>query len=454
MNSKETYLKKMKDLLGEEFDEFSSSMNNILSKGLRVNLSKISVNEFLNIFNYDISSVDWCEEGFYINNSDIKLGKTPLYYAGLFYLQEPSAMLPGVALEVKENDKILDIAAAPGGKSTQIISKLSDEGLLVANDISPKRTIALAKNLVYAGGENSIVLNKKPEHLAEMFSEYFDKILIDAPCSGEGLFKKDNKHFEDDNLKYANMQKDILKEIPKMLKNDGEIVYSTCTFSPEENEKIISWFLNEFNDFYLIDIKIEGLSDGRPNWSDGNEELIKTKRAWPHKLKGEGHFIAKLKRNANKDDKVTNKFKSNISEDEIEYLDTFIKKIGIDVSKYKNFYNRLYKKDEQIYLVPFSMDFAMPNKFYKCGILLGELKKNKFVPDTEWALALNGINCKNHIDFDEKDIRITKYLKGETISGEAEDGYCLVTISGHGVGFALVNNNVLKNKYKKQWRML
>lgn len=453
MDSKEIYLEKMKDLLGDEFDDFCSSMNKVLLKGLRVNLSKISVNDFLNIFNYDISQVDWCNEGFYIDDCDIKLGKTPLYYAGLFYLQEPSAMLPGVALNVEEDDKILDIAAAPGGKSTQIVSKLGKKGLLVANDISPKRSIALAKNLAYAGGENSIVLNKKPEHLAEMFLNYFDKILIDAPCSGEGLFKKDNKHFEDDNSKYASMQKSILIEIPKMLKLDGEIVYSTCTFSPEENEKIIKWFLDKYPDFKLIDINIEGLSNGRPEWAENYRDIDKTKRAWPHKLKGEGHFIARLKRTGRDEENKKFKHISQLSEDEIIIIESFVENIGIDISIYDDFYDRLFRIDDKLYLLPYAMNFKVPNKFLKCGILLGEFKKNKFIPDTEWALALNAKQCSNHISFTEDDIRLTKYLKGETITGQTKDGYCLVTVEGYGIGFALAKNNVLKNKYKKQWRM-
>lgn len=251
------FLQRMEELLGEEFPSFLASYEKPRFAGIRVNQLKTDVESFKEISPFGLRQIPWCESGFYIDE-ELKPGKHPFYNAGLYYIQEPSAMSPAEALEVKPGDRVLDLCAAPGGKSTQIASKLSNEGLLVTNDISEQRTKALAKNIELAGVRNAVVLNETPQHILEAFPGFFDKVLIDAPCSGEGMFRKDEdmaRQWDSDSvLKYAGMQRDILGTAAGLLASGGTIVYSTCTFAPEENEGQIAEFLAAQPDFELVSL--------------------------------------------------------------------------------------------------------------------------------------------------------------------------------------------------------
>jgi len=450
---KEFFYNKIKALLGEETDDFFKSLELELHKGIRYNKLKINKDEFLKTMPFAMEQILWCDEGFYLSKDgmstqDERPGKHPYYYAGLYYLQEPSAMLPAEALEVKPGDRVLDISAAPGGKSTQIAAKLQNTGILVSNDINPKRAIALHKNISLFGVKNSIVLNQRPEALENVFSEYFDKILVDAPCSGEGLIKKDLKNYEADNEKYVVMQKDILNSVQKMLKEGGELVYSTCTFSPEENEGIINWFINTYKEFEVIDINIEGLSSGRPEWIDGHESLVKVRRAWPHKLNGEGHFIARLKKNYGYYKANSSSF--NLNNKGLETYYDFASEYNLDDS-YKN---NVHNNNGELYLLPNNMMDLKNIKTMSIGLNLGEIKNNKFTPSQELALCLNESSYNNITNLNSNDVRIIKYLKGETIEVDSKDGWSLMCVDGYSLGWGKVAQGVMKNYYKKQWRML
>ncbi|WP_340016547.1 RsmB/NOP family class I SAM-dependent RNA methyltransferase [Paenibacillus sp. FSL K6-1318] len=308
------FAERMKSLLGDEFEQFMKSYEQSPHAGLRVNTLKISMEQFDEIAPFDLRSIPWCETGFYVPHG-VKPGLHPYYHAGLYYIQEPSAMAPVELLQVAPGDRVLDLCAAPGGKTTQIAAKLQGKGVLVTNDIHAERTKALAKNVELYGVRNAVVLNESPERIANAFPHYFDKVLIDAPCSGEGMFRKDEdmvKSWEHHSVeKCVLMQRDILETAARLLAPGGTIVYSTCTFAPEENEAMIAEFLNVNHDFFVRDIpEQKGFAPGRPEWvrqmmpekAEETEAVLDqtrgTARLWPHLLEGEGHFVAVLQHRA------------------------------------------------------------------------------------------------------------------------------------------------------------
>lgn len=296
------FAERMKSLLGDEFEQFMKSYEQSPHAGLRVNTLKISLEQFKEIAPFDMRPIPWCGTGFYVPHG-VKPGLHPYYHAGLYYIQEPSAMAPVELLNVKPGERVLDLCAAPGGKTTQIAAKLQGKGVLVTNDIHAERTKALAKNVELYGVRNAVVLNESPERIASAFPHYFDKVLIDAPCSGEGMFRKDEdmvKSWENHSVeKCVLMQRDILETAAKLLAPGGTIVYSTCTFAPEENEAMIAEFLNINPDFVVNDIpESAGFAPGRPEWvrqmlpetAQKTESVLDqtrgTARLWPHLLEG------------------------------------------------------------------------------------------------------------------------------------------------------------------------
>ncbi|QUL57002.1 RsmB/NOP family class I SAM-dependent RNA methyltransferase [Paenibacillus tritici] len=287
-----TFMERMKELLGTEYEEFINTYKQPPYGGIRANTLKITVDELRERSPFALEPIPWCPSGFYTGEG-ARPGKHPYYHAGLYYIQEPSAMAPVELLGVQPGDRVLDLCAAPGGKSTQIAAKLQGEGMLVTNDLHPERTKALAKNLELYGVRNGIVLNESPERIAAAFPGFFDRILIDAPCSGEGMFRKDEdmvRQWEPGTpAKYANMQQEILKAAAAALKPGGTVVYSTCTFALEEDEEMIDEFLSGHPQFSLVPV------GGTGPFAAGLGPLPGAARLWPHKVKGEGHFMAVLR---------------------------------------------------------------------------------------------------------------------------------------------------------------
>lgn len=301
---------RMRELLGEEYEAYLQCYNKPHFGGLRVNTLKTTPEDFEKICPYSLKRIPWIENGYYYHDHD-QPSKHPYYYAGLYYIQEPSAMTPASLLPIQPGDKVLDICAAPGGKSTELGAKLRGEGVLVSNDISNSRAKALLKNVEMFGIRNALVVSEAPDKLARYFLEYFDKILIDAPCSGEGMFRKSSdmiKNWEQNGVThYSEIQKEIILSAASMLKAGGTMLYSTCTFSPEENEGTISYLLEHCPEFRVVKaipdensqkergLSYEGFDFGKPNWiENGKEELKDCIRLWPHKVNGEGHFVALL----------------------------------------------------------------------------------------------------------------------------------------------------------------
>ena len=300
MKLPEEFLERMEKMLGTEYEAFLKSYEEPRKFGLRVNTAKISVEKFQELAPFHLTPIPWIPNGFYYEREDDP-ARHPFYYAGLYYLQEPSAMTPATVLPVVSGERVLDLCAAPGGKATALGAKLRGEGLLVANDISASRAKALLKNLEIFGISNSYVTNAVPERLAEQFEESFDKILVDAPCSGEGMFRKDLANARVWSLEKveecAKTQHTIIRSAVSMLRPGGLLLYSTCTFSPEENEQTIASLLAEKPEMELLEIPwYEGFSHGRPELADGNKALTRCVRIFPHKMDGEGHFLALLRK--------------------------------------------------------------------------------------------------------------------------------------------------------------
>ena len=437
----EKYLNKMKELLGDEYDDYLNSFNEKRIHSLRVNNAKISNEEFERICPFKIKRIPWIENGYYFDEND-RPSKHPYYYAGLYYLQEPSAMTPANVLPIEKGDIVLDACAAPGGKSLELASKLGDSGLLVSNDISVSRAYSLLKNLELGGHKNIYVMAEDISKLSKKFVKSFDKILIDAPCSGEGMFRKDPsiiKEWEDKgNEYYANLQKDIVKSAVSMLKDGGMMVYSTCTFDKSEDEDIVSYILSLDDDLKLERInEYEGFTRG----IDMDEAI----RLYPHKLQGEGHFVALVKKDTPKTVTVKKKHVSKIDSKEAEEFIKLIKR-DFDDGYFEIINNNLY-------FIP-EYDFEKKGlRILRSGLLMGEIKKHSFEPSMALALNLKMNEFKNVINLSVDDKRVISYLKGETISvPETKDGWVLVCVDGYSLGFGKMQNGIMKNKYAKEWR--
>lgn len=299
----------MRELLAEEYQDYIKSMEEPSHTALRVNTHKISLQEFAELCPFASEPVAWEPKGFYYDSTGAAVSKHPYYYAGLYYIQEPSAMIPAKLLPVEKGDRVLDLCAAPGGKATELASKLDGSGILVANDISVSRAMALAKNLQVAGTTNAVVTAETPEKLADTLPEFFDKVLIDAPCSGEGMFRRDPSMVKSwlahGPEYYVPIQTQILEQAYRLLAAGGDMVYSTCTFSPLEDEGMIQSFLDRHPDMMICDVeRCPGYSEGMPEWIDGGDEsLRKCVRIFPHRAGGEGHFAVLLHKAGDPDEK-------------------------------------------------------------------------------------------------------------------------------------------------------
>jgi len=442
-------------LLGEDFEDYKKCLDKPMYHGIRINTMKISVEEFLKINPFHLRPVPWCDNGFYYDEQLDKPSKHPYYYAGLYYIQEPSAMTPASVIPVEEGDRVLDICAAPGGKSTELAAKLSGTGVLVSNDISASRAKALLKNLEVFGATNALIISEAPYKLSERFAGYFDKILIDAPCSGEGMFRKSNSMItaweNNGNQLFSDLQISILKEVVKMLKPGGKILYSTCTFAPLENEKSVEYLLSLDDSLSICDFsKYEGFDDGHPEWSGtGNEDLIKCARLWPHKIEGEGHFVALVKKdgvsvNTGNSGSYPIK-KAKLTKETEEFFKGFNKKFD---------FNRMELSQDKLYYIPESFPAVRGLRILRCGLYLGEVKKNRFEPSQSLAMSLSSSDYSNIVNLSSDDDRVNKYLKGETVEAEGKNGWVLVCVDSYPLGWGKLNNGVLKNKYLPGWRLM
>lgn len=454
------FCEEMKRILGEEYEEYLASLEEERKLGLRVNTAKISAEEFERIAPFPIKKIPFIKNGYYYD-SDVQPAKHPYYFAGLYYLQDPSAMTPASRLPIQEGDVVLDLCAAPGGKATELAAKLHGTGLLIANDISSKRAKALLKNIELFGVENSFIVTEYPKKLQEYFTGFFDKILIDAPCSGEGMFRKEPsmvKAWEQNGPEfYARLQEEILEQALPMLKPGGMLLYSTCTFSPLEDEGTVEKVLNMNPDMELV--AMEGYKDfveGRPEWiGSDREELRRCIRIFPHKLEGEGHFLALFHKKAETGEGIRcyQETRGGLKGEEKKLFETFAKNINRVFEP-----ERLESKNGMVYYMPTELPRMRGLRFLRSGLFLGEMKKNRFEPSQSLATALSGEEYKNCLNLSSEEERVIRYLKGETLmltetEAAAPDGWQLVCVDGYPLGWGKKNQAVLKNKYHSGWRL-
>ena len=454
MKLPQEFIDRMITLLGEEeFSVYEKSLDMPRYNGLRVNTLKFTPEEFKAISPFELRPIPWCPNGFYYKNED-KPAQHPYYHGGFYYIQEPSAMTPASFLPVEPGDKVLDLCAAPGGKTTELGAKLQRKGVLFSNDISISRTKALLHNMELNGIPNIVVLSEESSKMADRFEGYFDKILVDAPCSGEGMFRKDPamvKAWGPDKVElYSGIQREIIVDAAKMLKPGGMMIYSTCTFAPEENEQSMEYLLEQCPYMSLVELPMfDGFDQGHPEWSKtGNEDLKKCRRLWPHRLEGEGHFVALLKKDEDAAVKRVRPYpyKGAKLPDE---LGAFIKDTGLNLDK-----NRIEIHEDRVFYMPEGLSDLKGLRIVRAGLFMGNMKKKRFEPSQPMAMAFADGEGYERINISVEDENLIRYLKCETIQVEGKKGDVLICVEGKPLGFGKLANGTLKNKYRPSWRWM
>lgn len=424
MNLPEAFKERMKTDLKNEYDSFLQSYDKEPTIALRVNTLKLSPEEFKSTVDFCKNAVGWCPTGFYY---DGKKGNHASSIAGLFYSQEPSAQIAAELADVKKGDKVLDLCAAPGGKSTQLAAKLMDEGLLVSNEVNSGRAKILCENIERMGVKNAVVTNMYPEKMEKLFPEFFDKIVVDAPCSGEGMFRKDDVAIQEWSIEHtlscAERQLLILDSAYKMLAPGGKLVYSTCTFSRVENECVAEKFAEKYPDITLLEMH----------------------RLMPHKIEGEGHFSALFEKGGNKKDgkySIPTLAKKEMTEAyrqfEKENLNTTLKGNFVSFGDF-------------LYLLPEEMISLDKIKCIRPGLQLGEVRKGRFIPSHHLCMVLKKDDFKRTVYLSDEEIPL--YVKGEAISKNGEKGYgAMLYNEKYPIGWYKMSDGLAKNHYPKHLR--
>ena len=442
------FVERMKSLLGNEYDEFAKCLDSSEYKALRLNMRKMG-ELTVSKLPFNTEAHPFIKNGFYYDEKD-EPGRSPYHMAGLYYIQEPSAMAPAFYLDAAPHEKVLDLCAAPGGKTTQIAEMMENTGLLVSNEINKERARILSENIERMGLKNTVCTNMDPAALSEKFTEYFDKICVDAPCSGEGMFRKNDEaitNWSEDNVKMCALrQAEILDEADKMLKPGGRMVYSTCTFSKEENEDNIEAFIERHKEY-----KVEKVTY-YPGLSKGLAPIDDAIRLFPHKFKGEGHFVAVLKKIGEEgiENKALKPIKGINEKDLKAYREFEDKYLSVKLS------GEFFRMGDTLYLAPEYMPDLKKLYVLRSGLILGEIKKDRFEPDHAFAMYLLPSMMKEEyvtVIKEDSDVAI-KYLHGETIEDEkSAKGYHLITIDGISAGWGKSDGRIIKNHYPKGLRI-
>lgn len=523
------FLNRMKQMLGAEYPAFLESYEKEKKQSLRINPVKGETEQIKKRLPFSLSPVPWESHGFCYGREDTP-GRHPYHEAGVYYIQEPSAMAPVSYLmsDVYEgnsgethgySERILDLCAAPGGKSTQIAGAMyeayqkgswQDRGILISNEINPARAKILSENIERMGISNAVVTNETPGHLAELFESYFTRILVDAPCSGEGMFRKNEEacgEWSPENVRLcADRQDEILDCAASMLAPGGKLVYSTCTFAPAENEGSVARFLSRHPEFSIEQVTLaEGMSQGVPEWAyfdgtgettrgdrieqDGEQkpgaiqreqenqaaqdgylpleqrgELRKTVRLFPHKIDGEGHYLAVLRKEGSIPEGYQgyyrNGMEKGIPEKEtsvsgkgcLEFYEFARETLEEDWLKKQEEEGLYLRFGEQLYLAPKGMPAVKGLKVFRPGLHLGTIKKKRFEPSHALALALKPENVVHSMDFPTENSQIRNYLTGGTFPAEGEKGWYLISADGFSIGWGKLAGGVMKNHYPKGLR--
>lgn len=423
------FLDRMENQLGEEYPAFLASLERPRAVALRFNPLKGEAPALP----FVQQQVPWEPMGFYYNPAS-RPGLHPYHEAGVYYLQEASAMAPVTLLDPQPGEKVCDLCAAPGGKTTQIAGRMGGQGFLLCNEINPKRAKILSRNIERMGVGNALVTNEHPQNLAKRYPGYFDRVLIDAPCSGEGMFRKEEAAVTDWSQETVEMcarrQAEILHSGAQLVRPGGRLVYSTCTFAPEENEQAIAAFLQAHPDFTPETVEA-------PWFAPGPEGSF---RLWPHKLLGEGHFAAVLRRQ-----REETSFQKDLPGEKLpKEWDEFAKKLQIILPA-----GKAVLFGQSLYWAPVGMPDIRGVKVMRPGLELGEVKKGRFEPAHALALWLK--SASNVQDLSAEDQSVASYMHGETIP-TTQNGWCLVTVDGYSIGWGKGDGKILKNHYPKGLR--
>lgn len=430
---------RMKSLLKDEYDDFKKALLEKPVKGLYLNRNKKNVERVLE--EQYIEHHPIVENG-YLYDENYHPGRSAYFLAGLYYIQEPSAMLVADALPIEPDDFVLDMCAAPGGKSCEIASRLTGEGVLIANDIEASRARILSENIERFGLDNTIVTNVDPMRFTKQFQEAFDKIVLDAPCSGEGMFRKLEQAVdtwsEDKVLECAHIQKNLLKGAYDMLKQGGMVIYSTCTYSYEENEAMVHYAVDELG-FELLPLsKSHGLCPG--------VDLDEVVRCYPHHYRGEGHFIALLRKPGNSPRKVVRPMKPQVSQADLKVLKAFYQEtLNKQVPAY------IIENNGHLYAIKKNFPELKGIRVLRNGLYLGEVRKNRFIPSYSLALTLTKEDVKRSYDYSCDSEEIKKYIHGETLEGTGNKGFGVIFVDGYPLSFYKESNQI-KNLFPKGLR--
>jgi len=427
----ELFEARMKSLLGDEYADYLASYDRPRNVGLRINPLKTT--DVPDLSRFGLTPVPWAGYGHYYDPAT-RPGLSPYHEAGLYYLQEPSAMAPAGLLDVRPGMKVLDLCAAPGGKTTQLAAALDGRGLLVCNEINPKRAKILARNIERLAVANALVLNEHPQRLEDRFTGFFDRVLVDAPCSGEGMFRKEEAAVTDWSQETVEMcarrQAEILHSAAQMVRPGGRLVYSTCTFAPEEDEMAVAEFLCSHPEFQPEVIDAPWFV---PVENGGH-------RMWPHKLLGEGHFAAVLKKTGGSEEDIPMAKGEKLPKEWV----SFAKELGISLSA-----GKAVSFGSSLFWAPEDLPQLQRLKVLRPGLELGEVKKDRFEPAHALALWLG--TCANTHVFPAESPEAAAYLHGEVIPSDKK-GWCLVKAEDYSIGWGKGDGRVLKNHYPKGLR--
>lgn len=447
------FCERMKKLLGNELDDFLLELEKgTASKALLA--AQVPCEDEIKALH--LSQVPYAENGYYFDFDGI--GNTPRHHAGLFYVQDPSAMATLASVSHLNFSTVFDACASPGGKTVHAALLSKKEGFFVSNEFNTSRCKALVGNIERLGLLNNAVTNfdmSEKNELSEAYSDFFELVICDAPCSGEGMFRKYpseaiGEWSEQNVLSCAKRQRSILSVCAGMVKNGGYLLYSTCTFSLEENELQINGFLKENPEFSLIPVneKVRRYTaDGYV--ADGCDESIRLcRRFYPHIARGEGQFIALMqKQGATGDIRKKNTFLTlqKPSAAELKIVSAFTDDCieDFDLSK-------VFKYKENLIYTEFA-DCLPPKKLFSCGIKLGEVKKDRFEPHHQLFKCF-GHSFKRKIFLNDNDERAMRYIHGETVEADIQNGWCAVMYGGSVLGGGKTVDGVIKNHYPKGLR--
>lgn len=441
MKMNEQFHKQMKEILHDEYEDFIKSLEKSSIKAFYLNPNKKDVIKYLD--QQYLTPHVVVNHGYYFDYQNYPLGKSPFFSCGCYYIQEPSAMLVSHFLNVNEDDYVLDMCGAPGGKTCAVASRLSNQGLMIANDISPLRAKILSENVERFGLTNTIVTNCDPLKFVNELPEFFDKIILDAPCSGEGMFRKTDKAIETWSMDKVNecayIQKNLIDAAMKLLKPGGQLIYSTCTYNTIENEQQIQYMLEHYDCSLVPLSKSHGMSEGI--------HMKEAVRLYPHKYKGEGHFIALIQKHGEPKQNKFKAIKPSISKQNQQLVAEFYK-------KYLNIKTPAYLLDNHNHIYALQPQFPELKKIkiLRNGLYLGECKKNRFEPSLALALTLHKDEVKQSYTYHEFDQEIARYLHGESIQGTNQKGYGVLFVEDYPLSFYKESQGQAKNLYPKGLR--